>query len=46
MYKAYDRKIKDFDESFGITNTIVEMCHRIESRPDTNEVVPFYIGDE
>lgn len=45
MYKAFDRKIKDFDESLGCTNTISEMNERIDGQEDSSEIVSFFIGD-
>ena len=45
MWKAYDRKIKDFDESLGYTETITEIKERIDKLEDSSEIVPFYIRD-
>lgn len=45
MYRAFDRKIKDFDESLGCTITITEMIERIDGQDDSKEIVPFYDGE-
>ena len=45
MYKAYNRKLRDFEESLGHTKTISEMIERIDNMPDSIEIVPFYLRD-
>lgn len=45
MYRAYDRKIKDFDESLGHSETITEMIERIDRQYDSSEIVPFFWSD-
>lgn len=45
MYKAYNRKLRDFEESLGHTETITEIIERIDKEEDSSEIVPFYIRD-
>lgn len=45
MWKAYNRKIKDFEESLGHTETITEINERINKLDNSNDIVPFFIRD-